>query len=57
MSAPDDEQDRQNSRPKRGKPIQIPVPARKDVERDLKKLIAPERKAPSTKLTRPSPER
>jgi hypothetical protein len=34
---------KQKTRPKKGKPIEIPVPKRDDVLRDLEKVAQPER--------------
>jgi hypothetical protein len=35
---------RQKTRPKKGKPIEIPIPKRRDVLRDLDKLAQPEKR-------------
>jgi hypothetical protein len=35
----------QPTKPKQGKPVEIPVPKRADVLRDLKKVVAPPRKS------------
>jgi len=40
---PADSQPTQPTQPKRGKPIDIPIPSREEVERDLRKLIGPVR--------------
>jgi hypothetical protein len=34
----------QKTRPKKGKPIEIPIPKRRDVLRDLDKLTQPEKR-------------
>jgi hypothetical protein len=38
-----DQQPKQPTRPKKGKPIEIPVPKRRDVEDALRKLALPKR--------------
>ena len=39
-----DQEPKQKTRPKKGKPIEIPVPKRRDVLRDLDKLAQPEKR-------------
>jgi hypothetical protein len=41
------DQPKQKTRPKKGKPIEIPVPKREDVLRDLVKVARPKRKPDS----------
>jgi hypothetical protein len=38
-----DEQPTQKTQPKRGKPVEIPIPTREDVMRNLAKAAAPEK--------------
>jgi hypothetical protein len=40
----DERKPTQKTRPKKGKPIEIPVPKRRDVLRDLDKLAQPEKR-------------
>lgn len=37
------EEPTQTTRPMTGPPVEVPVPLREDVERDLRKLVVPER--------------
>ncbi len=41
--ADDKQEPTQKTQPKRGKPVEIPVPTREDVMRDLAKAAAPEK--------------
>ncbi|HVR32029.1 MAG TPA: hypothetical protein VMS74_04885 [Acidimicrobiia bacterium] len=39
----------QETKPKKGKPVEIPVPSKRDVLRDLKKIAKPDMGEPDTR--------